>query len=143
MGLLAILKTAGGGTLHVVEAPFEFGARIEQLISTGLKDEPEIKAAVLQLVALGEQIGLDGAADVAASGLNVQNDIKTFTDIGALYSYVKNTFIPLVKKVYGEVKVDLATQAATTAVAAVTAVTGDTGSTEAEVGPGLHNTVAA
>ena len=142
MKILSSIKTALGSVIHVVEAPFSEAENLGSLFATAEKDGPALKAAGLQLVALVEAVGADGAADVAGSGLNVASDIKTFQDVAAVYSFVKGTVVPLLKQVYGDVKADFTTQdSPTTTTNATTAA--DAAKDAVQTGPGLHNSVPA
>ena len=152
MKLLTSIGTALGGVIHFVEEPIEEAGKLGKLLATAEKDEPEIRAAALQIVALVEPVAADATADVSGAGLNLASDMKTFQDAAALYAYVKTTFVPLVKSVYGDFKADLANAAPginlpptlqTSQVGAEGAGTAPSTAAVAQKGPGLAKSVAA
>jgi hypothetical protein len=117
VNLLTTIKTSAGTVLHVIEAPFEDIGKIAAILKTGVADEPEVKAGVVQLVSLGEKAFGDGSTAVAGKGLNIFADEATIADIQAFGTYFTSTFIPMVKNVYGEVVADLNAPAVTPAPA--------------------------
>jgi hypothetical protein len=141
MNVLTTIKTTTGSVLHVIEAPFEDIGKIAAILKTGVAEQPEVKAALVQLVNLGEKAFGDGATAVSAKGLNIFADQATLGDIQAFGTYFTGTFVPLVKKVYGEVAADLNQPAAPApASAAAETLPADPVPAAAEVqtGPGLH-----
>jgi hypothetical protein len=145
MKLLTSIGNALGGVIHLVEEPFEDAGKLEKLLATAEKDEPEVKAAVLKLVSLVEPVGADATTDVSAGGLNVASDLKTFNDAAAVYTYVKTTLVPLAKQVYGDFKSDLSSSAGAAPAPAGAEGAGSAPATAAAAikGPGLDKVVAA
>lgn len=90
-----------------VEAPFKYADKVEKLLATALKDEPELKTAIVGLVQRVETVVGDASADIATKGLNLPGDIQTIRDVQSLAVYVRDDFAPVVSKVWGDVAVDL------------------------------------
>jgi hypothetical protein len=83
--------------------PFEHTEKVIALLATALKDEPAAKAAIVGLVSMIAKVSADGAAAVAADGINLPEDIATITDAEALWTYIQEKFIPEVKAIYADV----------------------------------------
>jgi hypothetical protein len=101
------IKTAAVDTAHAVVKVATALPRAAAVLATALKDEPQVKTAVLALIAQGAKIGADGAIDVADKGTNLVEDAATVADCEAFVNYFKQTFIPTVAALYSEVKADL------------------------------------
>jgi hypothetical protein len=156
--ILSTIDAGAKGFIHIVEEPFAEAGKLESLVATFKVDEPELKTACLQIVTLVTGEEGDFSTDVTGAGLNLSSDMKTFTDAGLLITYVKGTFVPLVKSVYADFKGDLdpapapaAPAAAAPAPTIVVDVVDTSGAapqasaaaSEVKPGPGLHAVVAA
>lgn len=106
------LGTIAHDTLKVIEAPFTFAAKAEKVFATALSHEPELHTVVTTLVAKAEVIAADGTRDVAERGLSIPDDLATLAAIRDLGEYVRSTVEPLIVKLYGEIKIDVATATA-------------------------------
>jgi hypothetical protein len=95
------------GVEFAVIHPIEFCAKAEAVLASAIKDSPEVKASILNLVKQAAGVIADVATDVADKGIDLQADTKTLTDAEAFFSYFKSTFIPLVEQVYADVKADV------------------------------------
>lgn len=85
---------------HVVAWPFVHGAQVIEVLATALKDEPEVKTAVVGLVTQIKTITEDSALAIAAKGLDVADDMQTVSDAKALWAYVTGAFIPTLEAAY-------------------------------------------
>jgi hypothetical protein len=101
------IKDVAVDVAHGVEEVFTVAGKVEKVLATALSSEGDLKAGIVQVVALGEKVVADGAVDWSAKGLNLISDAQTVADVQALFSYLQSTFFPLVTKVYGEVVADV------------------------------------
>jgi len=105
-------EDVGKGVEEVVEYaivhPVEFVVKAEKVLTSAIKDQPEVKDAVLGLVKQATGVIGDVATDAADKGINLEADAKTLTDAEAFFTYFKSTFIPLVESLYAEVEADVA-----------------------------------
>lgn len=92
-----------------IEYPFSHLAQAIKVISTAIKDQPEIKNAVVILIEKCDAIGVDAMKDIGEKGLNLSDDLDTARKIADLGDYLKTSFFPLVVKVFGEIKADVTT----------------------------------
>lgn len=107
MSVLTVIKKIGEKVLSVVEFPFKYGKQIDAVLSTAMKDTPQLKTAIVGLTQQFEAIEPDVLAAIAASGLNVADDIKAAVDFKSLFSYVQGTFFPAIEDTYKDVKADI------------------------------------
>jgi hypothetical protein len=85
----------------------DFLPKAVRLIDTAIKDQPALKAAVLQLIEEGAAALKDGEAAVAAGGVNLASDALVTEDAIAFFNYFKSAFVPQVEAIYTEVVADL------------------------------------
>jgi hypothetical protein len=97
-----VLEEIGKG----IEWPFKHAAEVIEILTTSLKDEPAVQAALIGLVKEIEQVGKDSATALAARGLNVPDDIQAVNDGKALWAYVQGTFLPAVEGAYKDLQKD-------------------------------------
>lgn len=102
-----VIETIGKDILHGVEFPFEYTAKAIKVLDSAIKDQPAIKAAVIDLIKQAETVIGDSAKDVSEKGLVLADDAKTLADAEAFFVYFRDQFCPLVAKVYTEVATDL------------------------------------
>jgi fibrillarin-like rRNA methylase len=102
-----VIDTIGKDILHGVEFPFEYTAKAIKVLDSAIKDQPAIKAAVIDLIKQAETVIGDSAKDVAEKGLVLTDDAKTLADAEAFFQYFRDQFCPLVANVYAEVASDL------------------------------------
>jgi len=102
-----VIETIGKDILHGVEFPFVYTAKAIKVLNSAIKDQPEIKAAVIDLIKQAETVIGDTAKDVSEKGLVLTDDTKTLADAEAFFQYFRDQFCPLVAKVYSEVASDL------------------------------------
>jgi hypothetical protein len=116
------IKVAAVDTAKGIVKVVEFLPKAEQVIATAIKDQPQVKTAVLSLVQQATTVIGDVATDAADKGINLAADSKTLADAEAFFTYFKNSFVPLVEAVYDEVKADLSStpQTVTATVPAAT-----------------------
>ena len=88
--------------------PFKNGAKVIEVLTTGLKDEPEVQTAIVGLVKKIQEVSEDSVVAIAARGLDVPDDIQTVTDAKALWLYVMQTFLPAVEGAYKDLATDVA-----------------------------------
>ena len=107
VGAVDVAKGVEKGVEYAIVHPVEFCMKAEKIIASAIKDQPEVKAAVLGLVKQATGVIGDVGNDVAEKGINLAADAKTLADAEAFFAYFKGNFIPLVEKLYAEVKADL------------------------------------
>jgi hypothetical protein len=107
VGAEDVAKGVEKGVEYGIVHPIEFLIKAEKVLASAIKDQPEIKDAVLALVKQASGVIGDVSTDVAEKGLNLQDDAKTLADAEAFFTYFKDKFIPLVEMVYAEVKADV------------------------------------
>lgn len=90
-----------------IEYPISFLVKAESVIASAIKDQPEIKSAVISLITQAEAVIGDVATASAAKGINLASDAKALADAETFFNYFKSTFIPLVEAVYKEVSADV------------------------------------
>jgi hypothetical protein len=110
------------GVEFAIVHPIEFLVRAQVVLADAIKDSPEVKSAVLDLVKQATTVIGDTATDIATKGINLSDDQKTLSDAEAFFTYFKNTFIPLVEQVYKSISSD-ATAAAPVPATPATATT--------------------
>ena len=102
------IEKIGEDILKVVEDPFKFVAKATKVIATVVKDDPQAKTIITQVVTLSSAIGVDGATILAAKGIvNPEQYLATLQAVEALGAYIKSTVVPFVEQVYGEVVTDV------------------------------------
>lgn len=92
---------------YAIVHPIEFCVKAEAVIASAIKDSPEVKTAVLDLVKQANGVIGDVATDIADKGINLSANAKTLTDAEAFFTYFKSTFIPLVESLYAEIKAEV------------------------------------
>jgi hypothetical protein len=102
-GVVTVAKDIAYG----VEYPVEFLTKAEKIIASAIKDQPEIKTAVLNLVKQAQTVIADSVSVAAGKGIDLVADAKALADAETFFGYFKSTFIPLVEQVYAEVAADL------------------------------------
>ncbi len=100
------LEVEGKNTLKVIEYPFTRTAQFVAVLGTALKDEPEVKAAVVGLVKAAEAVIADAGEDVAAKGINIPEDLQTVADVKAFFVYFTGSFLPAVEAAYKDIDAD-------------------------------------
>lgn len=101
------LKVAAVDTAHAAEAIVGAIPKVISVLATALKDEPAVKSAVLELVQKFGTVTADGTLAVASKGANLVEDAATVTAAEQFFAYFRDSFIPIVENLYGEVKADL------------------------------------
>ena len=102
-----VIETIGNDILHGVEFPFVYTAKAIKVLDSAIKNQPAIKAAVIDLIKQAETVICDSARDVSEKGLVLTDDAKTLADAEAFFVYFRDQFCPLVAQVYTEVAGDL------------------------------------
>lgn len=100
------LEVAGKDALKVIEYPFARTAQFVAVLGTALKDEPEVKAAIVGLVKAAETVIADASEDVATKGINIPEDLQTVTDVRAFFTYFTGSFLPAVEAAYKDIEAD-------------------------------------
>jgi hypothetical protein len=101
------LKVAAVDVAKGIEYPISFLVKAESVIASAIKDQPEVKTAVISLIAQAESVIGDVATASAAKGIDLASDAKALADAETFFNYFKSTFIPLVEQVYTEVAADV------------------------------------
>ncbi len=102
------IETAGKDVADVVVDMTSFLGKAESVIVTAVKDQPAVKAAILQLISQANSVIADGTKAAALDGVNLAADGVTIADAETFFTYFKTTFIPLVESLYSSIKTDLA-----------------------------------
>jgi hypothetical protein len=101
------LKVAGEAVLQGVEYPIEFLVKAEHVLADAIKEQPAVKSAVIDLVQKAESVIGDVTLATAEKGVNLADDAKALADAEQFFSWFKTNFIPLMSKLYGELKEDV------------------------------------
>lgn len=102
------LETVGKDIVKAVEAPVVLLVKAEKVIETAIKDQPALKSAVTTVVKDAVAISAKVAAVVGEKGLNLADDEALLEEIKQFFlADIETGLIPVVEKVYGEVKADL------------------------------------
>ena len=97
------VEVIGRDVLNVAEWPFKHLSQLIGTLAAALKNEPQVKTAVVGLISAIESLTADIAADVAANGLNVASDVLTATAAESLLIYVQKTFLPAIEAAYKDI----------------------------------------
>lgn len=98
--VVTVLKDIG----KVVVWPIDHLGKVISAINTALKAEPAVKTAIVGLLTKIQTLTNDAAAAATADGLNVPADMATATAAAALFTYIKDTFIPQLEAAYNSEK---------------------------------------
>ncbi len=92
---------------HVVVETVEFPVKAEKVLSTLSSDQPQLKAALAQLVADGEAVSADVLQVVSADGTNISVDLATWAAITKLVTDGKAA-VALIETLYTQLNADVA-----------------------------------
>lgn len=101
------IEVAAKDVAHAVVDVIEFLPKATAVLASAIKDQPEVKSAVIDLVKQAATVIADLGADAASKGFDLASDEKTLADAEVFFAYFQTTFIPLVEKLYSEVAADL------------------------------------
>jgi hypothetical protein len=101
------IEIASEDVLHSIEYPVKFLVAAERVITDAIREQPDIKAAVLDLVSKAELVIGDVTLAAAQRGFDLASDAKALADAEAFFGWFRSDFVPLVTKVYGELKEDV------------------------------------
>jgi hypothetical protein len=101
------IKVAAKDTGHVVVEIVTWLPKVEKVLASAIKDQPEIKQAVLDLVKKASVVAGDVSTDVSENGLNLAQDAQTLADAESFFAWFKSSFVPLVENFYGEIAADI------------------------------------
>ena len=101
------IKIAAVDVAHVIEAPISLLVKAEKVLASAIKDQPDVKAAVINLIKQAETVISDVTIVSASKGLDLASDAKALADAEIFFQYFRSTFIPLVEAVYKEVAADI------------------------------------
>ena len=90
-----------------VEATVLFLPKAARVLDSAIKDQPAVKAAVLELIKQGTTVIGDTATAGAAKGMNLASDAKALADAEQFFQYFRDSFVPLIERIYDEVKADV------------------------------------
>ena len=77
------IETVGKKILGYLEAPIKFLVKAEKVLATAIKDQPELKSVITDVVTKAEGLAGDIAAAAASKGLNWIADAKLVADVQA------------------------------------------------------------
>lgn len=101
------IKVGAEDVVHGVEDVVAFLPKAAKVLGTAIKDDPQVKAQVLELVKQAEAVIADTALAASEKGINLTQDAKALGDAEAFFTWFKSSFIPFVERVYGELKADV------------------------------------
>lgn len=112
MSFGTVIKDIGKMSLNIVDGKYIVEAllwteKAAAVLGTVIKEQPDLKATLTELVSKAEAIGADIVADAAGKGLNLAADAKTLADVEEFFSWFTTTVVPLIESVYGELKTDI------------------------------------
>jgi hypothetical protein len=103
-------EKCGQVLLDIVEFPVKlitWGEKAEKVLATAIKDQPELKDVLTQIVTRAEAIGGAAVAAAGGDGINLTADATVLADAEQFFLYIKSTLVPIVEAIYGEVKADI------------------------------------
>jgi hypothetical protein len=106
-GLKVAVVAVGHGAADVakgVAAAVKFLVKAEKVLEIAIKDQPKVRAAVVELVKRAHVVIADVEHVAGEGGLNLKDDAQALKDAEAFFAYFKDEFIPLVEQIYGEVQ---------------------------------------
>ena len=101
------LKVAAVDVEHVAVKVVDFLPHAAEVLATAIKDQPEIKSALLKLVQKASGVLASGTVAASDRGIDLAADAATLAAAEDFFAYFKGTFVPLVESVYTEIAVDL------------------------------------
>lgn len=101
------VEVAGEAVLHGVEYPVKFLVAAEHVLATAIKEQPEVRSAVIDLVKRAELVVADVTVAAGEKGFDLASDAKALASTEQFFSWFKASFIPLMSKLYSELKADL------------------------------------
>lgn len=112
MSFGTVIKDIGKVSLNVIDGKYIVEAlswteKASAVLATVIKEQPDLKETLTELVSKAETIGADIVADAAGKGLNLASDAKTLADVEDFFKWFSSTVVPLIESVYGELKTDI------------------------------------
>jgi len=101
------IKIGAEDVAHAAEEVVGAIPKVISVLGTALRDEPAVKSAVVDLVKEFGTLTADGALAVAAKGADLTEDAAMVSASVQFLTYFKDTFVPVVEKLFGEVKADI------------------------------------
>jgi flagellar hook assembly protein FlgD len=101
------VKVAAEDVAHAAADVAEFLPKASSVIATAIKDEPEVKALILDLVKQASGVIASGTAAVTDKGINLTADASVLASAEAFFGWLKATFVPTVEAIYNEAKTDV------------------------------------
>jgi hypothetical protein len=93
---------------HVAVAVVEFLPKATSVIASAIKNEPTVKQAVLDLVKNASAVLTSGTVAVTDKGVDLVADAAVLAAAEKFFAYFESEFIPIVEKLYAEVRTDVA-----------------------------------
>ena len=94
--LVTVLKDVTSVTLW----PFNHLEKVIAAINATMKAEPQVKAAIVGLLAKIQTLAADAAAAATTDGLSISADQATAAAAATLFTYVKDSFVPAMEAAY-------------------------------------------
>lgn len=114
----ADISNVGHKILLGLEYPEKWVAKAISVTATAIEEEPELKTVVQNVARDGVLIAAQVAKVVAAQGRNLADDAGLLGEIQNFFlGDIGGQLVPIVEKLYGEVKVDLSSGSAKPAAA--------------------------
>jgi hypothetical protein len=107
VGVVDAGKGIAKGVDVAIVQPIEFAVKAEKVIATAIKDQPIVRDAVTSLVKQATTVINDFKTDVGDGLFNLRADEQTFKDAEAFFNWFKDSFIPAIEQVYGDVSTDV------------------------------------
>jgi len=101
------IEVVGKDTKKVAEDVFIALPKVITVLSTAIKDNDEVKGAVLGLVSNAAPVIADVEVDILSKGLNLPSDLATIQALWQFAVYFKSEFLPVIESVYEQIDVDI------------------------------------
>lgn len=101
------LKVAAVDVEHVAERVVDFLPHAAEVVATAIKDQPEVKSAVLELIKQASAVIASGTVAASDKGIDLAADAATLAAAEQFFVWFKSSFVPLIESVYEEVSAEV------------------------------------
>ena len=74
------------------------------VLASAVKNEPNVKAALIQLIEQASLVIADTGTAAISKGVNLAADAKTLADADAFFQFFIKSFVPAIEKAYGDIQ---------------------------------------
>lgn len=106
-GFVTKLEDVGKDIVKVIEDPFKFVVKAEKVLQTAITDQPELKTVLTTMVQKAEEVGASAVLAGSSKGLNLAEDATALQQAQAFFEYFKASVVPVIEKVFAQVKADV------------------------------------